>query len=209
MQQKEKLAGEETLSGIKAKEYNKLKNRVALAEQDPEAFSAKQTADMKKQMAVLLGTESKDQGENPNNMVAQRFTEKALSAGIDAKSLEDIEAMKPGAQKQQALGLWREARKEQDQASGMGSVNAKMQTPGDTSQYVMADELKTHGRIIPVRENVTEGELRTNKKYLKTSPEQRKEIRELNVIAESAQQIFKAAGEAFDPPHSSMGMAAA
>lgn len=208
-QAKEKPTGEETLSGIKAKEYNKLKDRVALAEKDPEAFSAKQTADMKKQMAILLGTESKDQGENPNNMVAQRFTEKALSVGINAKSLEDIEAMPAGAKKQQALGLWREARKEQDQASPMGSLAAKMATPGDTSQYVVADELKTHGRIIPVRESVSEGELRTNKKYLKTSPEQRKEIREFNVIAESAQQIFKAAGEAFDPAHSAMGMAAA
>mgnify|MGYP001593408662 FL=1 len=205
MQSKEKPAGEETISGIKAKEYNKLKNRVMLAEQDPDAFAPAQVADMKKQMGILLGTESKDQGSNPNNMVNQRL--QIISKG-KVSDVESIATMKP-AEQAQAYAWAEQARKEQDQASGMGSLNAKMSTPGDTSQYVRADELLKNGRIIPVRDNVTEGELRTNKAYLKTTPEQRKEIRELNVIAESARQIFKSAGEAFDPPHSTMGMAAA
>ena len=206
MQQKEKPAGEETLSGIKAKEYNKLKNRVALAEQDPEAFAPAHVADMKKQMGILLGTESKDQGSNPNNMVNQRL--QIISKGAVA-DVESIAGMPPGKAKEQAYAWAVQARKEQDQASGMGSLTAKMATPGDTSNYILADKLLSTGHAIPVRENVTEGELRTNKNFLKVTPEQKKELRELNVSIESTKQIFESAEEAFKGDFSKMGLSAA
>ena len=206
MQQKEKPAGEETLSGIKAKEYHKLKNRVALAEQDPDAFAPAHVADMKKQMGILLGTESKDQGSNPNNMVNQRL--QIISKGKVA-DVESIASMPPGKDKEQAYAWAVQARKEQDQASGMGSLSAKMATPGDTSNYIHADKLLATGHAIPVRENVTEGELRTNKNFLKVTPEQKKELRELNVSIESTKQIFESAEEAFKGDSSKMGLSAA
>lgn len=206
MQQKEKPAGEETLSGIKAKEYNKLKARVALAEQDPDAFAPAQVADMKKQMGILLGTESKDQGSNPNNMVNQRL--QIISKG-KVQDVESIAVMPPGKAKEQAYAWAEQARKEQDQASGMGSLNAKMATPGDTSNYILADKLLATGHAIPVRENVTEGELRSNKNFLKVTPEQKKELRELNVSIESTKQIFESAEDAFKGDHSKMPLAAA
>mgnify|MGYP001601062244 CR=1 FL=1 len=206
MQQKEKPSGEETLSGIKAKEYHKLKNRVALAEQDPDAFAPAHVADMKKQMGILLGTESKDQGSNPNNMVNQRL--QIISKGKVA-DVESIASMPPGKDKEQAYTWAVQARKEQDQASGMGSLSAKMATPGDTSNYILADKLLATGHAIPVRENVTEGELRTNKNFLKVTPEQKKELRELNVSIESTKQIFESAEEAFKGDSSKMGLSAA
>ena len=206
MQQKEKPEGEETLSGIKAKEYHKLKNRVALAEQDPDAFAPAHVADMKKQMGILLGTESKDQGSNPNNMVNQRL--QIISKGKVA-DVESIASMPPGKDKEQAYAWATQARKEQDQASGMGSLTAKMATPGDTSNYILADKLLATGHAIPVRENVTEGELRTNKNFLKVTPEQKKELRELNVSIESTKQIFESAEEAFKGDSSKMGLSAA
>ena len=206
MQQREKPTGEETLSGIKAKEYHKLKNRVALAEQDPEAFAPAHVADMKKQMGILLGTESKDQGSNPNNMVNQRL--QIISKGKVA-DVESIASMPPGKDKEQAYTWAVQARKEQDQASGMGSLSAKMATPGDTSNYILADKLLATGHAIPVRENVTEGELRTNKNFLKVTPEQKKELRELNVSIESTKQIFESAEEAFKGDSSKMGLSAA
>ena len=84
-----------------------------------------------------------------------------------------------------------------------------MATPGDTSNYILADKLLATGHAIPVRENVTEGELRTNKNFLKVTPEQKKELRELNVSIESTKQIFESAEEAFKGDSSKMGLSAA
>ena len=167
---------------------------------DPKATPSEKE-EAKDLVARYHGTKAKEleTPDNPNSPVNQRFSAKAMEAGIAARNLGDVEKLPDGPVKKHAIKLWQEARKEQDQASPMGSLAAKMATPGDTSNYVMAEDLRTRGEVVPVRDNVSAGELLGNKKYLKITPEQRKELRDLKAIVSNADNIFRSAREALTP----------
>jgi hypothetical protein len=203
---KEKPSGSDTITGIKAQEYKKYEAQLAFEKDNPGSFTPEQLSHATKQMGLLLGTESKDQGVNPNNTVNQRL--QILSKG-KLQDVDSIATMKPGPEKDKAYALAAQARAQQDQASGMGQLVAKMATPGDTSQYIYADRLLKTGHAIPVRENLTEGDLRTNKNFVKTTPEQRKSITELNIAVQSANDIFDSAEVAYKGDQNRMGTASA
>lgn len=144
-------------------------------------------------------------GPNPNNTFNNAF--KIATQG-KLGSVDDI-AKLPAKEQAAMYKVAEKTLGEVRAASAEAQKDAKMSTPAIADNYINADELLKTGKVVPVREAVSEGEIRTNRKYIKITPEQRKELRELNVAVESAKQIFDSADQAFSGDTNAMTFAIA
>ncbi len=94
------------------------------------------------------------------------------------------------------LAILAEAHRLKAEANPMGQMQAQMAKPGDTSNYFVASDLRM-GKLTPARGQVVEGDLRDSSKYIKVTPDQKKELRDIESTSGSADQIFDTAAKAY------------
>jgi len=175
-----------------------IKNKAILkdAETNKGKYTEQYLAPIRHKVGQALGYIGKDTspGVNVNNPTVQRFD--TITKG-EFGTWDDVPNLPEGPLKERAYAARAKARSESDIASASAQRDIKMSTPGDTSAYIYADQLKKTGRAVGVKGEVSTGELLTNKNYIKATPDQKKQLSELNIAQLSSYQIFDEAAKAF------------
>ncbi len=197
MSKKEKPTEQDTMGTIAAKEYKKHQAVVEFDKANPGSLPSDVVKNANKQMGLLLKTESKDQSENPNNSVIQRFRALALENGVSAENMEDIKKMKAGSPGQKlALGLWNQAQGEKDRATAQSSMDVRMESPHDMNEKPVY-KMDKGGNPVRVTTPISQREYLTGKAGFTMTPDQKEKLGTITYAEGEGMAIFDLADKAF------------
>ena len=176
-----------------------LKNKEILEEaaKTPGKYTPKYLASVQEEMDIDTNLTAKRTNPQSNPGGDKAIRMQKLSGGRYSTVEEAMKEEDPALQAQ-AYTWAGQAIQQSDKARSQAAQDVQMAGPGDASEYIDLDILRKTGRASGVKGEVSKRDLLTNPRYGKATPDQKKQLSELNIAAQSASDIFDLADKGIE-----------